>query len=266
MILNFIRWNVAPEIFSIGDFSVRWYGLLFAAAFFFGYIIMKKIFEKENISIDWLDKLSIYMLIGTVLGARLGHVLFYQPTYYLNHPLEILQVWKGGLASHGAAIGILASLYFFSKKSQKSYLWVLDRIVIVVALGGFFIRMGNLMNSEIVGNTTNVPWAFIFVREIPYLGDAPRHPSQIYESLSYLLLFLALAFMYFKKSSGNKPGLIFGIFLIGLFSARFIIEFFKDVQVGFERGMQLNMGQMLSLPFIAFGIFLLIRNFKKNTQ
>ena len=264
MVLNFIRWDVSPEIFSFGDFAVRWYGLLFAAAFFFGYIIMKKIFDKENLPIELLDKLSIYMLVGTVIGARLGHVLFYQPSYYLDNPLEILQVWKGGLASHGAAIGILASLYYFSKKSKKSYLWILDRIVIVVALGGFFIRMGNLMNSEIVGNVTNVPWAFIFVKEIPYLGDAPRHPSQIYEALSYIILFAGLMFMYFKKASGEKSGLIFGTFLIVLFTARFVIEFFKDVQVGFEEGMQLNMGQILSIPFILVGLFLLIRVFIKN--
>jgi prolipoprotein diacylglyceryl transferase len=264
MILGFIRWDVSPEIFSIGSFSIRWYGLLFASAFFFGYIIMKKIFEKENLAIEWLDKLSIYMLIGTVLGARLGHVIFYQPGYYLEHPLEILQVWKGGLASHGASLGILAALYLFSKKSKKSYLWILDRVVIVIGLGGFFVRMGNLMNSEIVGNITDVPWAFVFVREIPYLGDAARHPSQIYEGLSYLLLFAVLMFMYFKKESGKKAGLIFGIFLIGLFSARFIIEFYKDVQVGFEEGMRLNMGQILSIPFILLGIYFLVNTLTKT--
>lgn len=264
MILDFINWDVSPEIFSIGPATVRWYGLLFASTFIVGYSIMKKIFDKEGISIETLDQLSIFMLVGVILGARLGHVFFYQPDYYIHHPAEILQIWKGGLASHGAALGILISLYIFSKKTSKSYLWILDRIVIVVAVGGFLVRMGNLMNSEIVGRVTDVPWAFVFVREIPYLGDAPRHPSQIYEGLSYLFLFAILMWMYFKKNLGEKPGVIFGVFLIGLFSARFIIEFFKDVQVSFENEMSLNMGQLLSIPFVLFGIYLLINSLKKK--
>jgi len=258
MILDFINWNVSPEIFSLGPVTVRWYGLLFASTFLFGYIIMKKIFDREHISIETLDLLSVYMLAGVILGARLGHVIFYQPEYYIKHPLEVLQLWKGGLASHGAALGILISLYIFSKKVNKPYIWILDRIVIVVAIGGFLVRMGNLMNSEIVGRITDVPWAFIFVREIPYLGDMPRHPSQIYEGLSYLLLFVLLMWMYFKKNLGEKPGIIFGVFLIGLFSARFFIEFYKDIQVDFESDMTLNMGQWLSIPFVLFGIYLLV--------
>lgn len=259
MILDFINWDISPEIFSLGPITVRWYGLLFASSFFFGYLIMKKIFDREKMSIEKLDQLSIYMLVGVVLGARLGHVIFYQPDYYIKHPLEILQVWKGGLASHGAALGVLISLYLFSKKSEKTYMWILDRIVIVIALSGFFIRMGNLMNSEIVGRVTDVSWAFVFVREIPYLGDAARHPAQLYEGLSYLVLFAVLIWMYFKKNLGEKPGLIFGVFLIGLFSARFIIEFFKAIQVDFEQSMSLNMGQILSIPFILFGFYLLIK-------
>ncbi len=258
MILDFINWNASPEIFSLGPVTVRWYGLLFASTFFFGYIIMKKIFDKEQIPIETLDLLSIYMLAGVILGARLGHVFFYQPEYYIKHPVEILQIWKGGLASHGAALGILISLYIFSKKVKKPYMWILDRIVIVVAIGGFLVRMGNLMNSEIVGRVTDVPWAFVFIKEIPYLGDAPRHPSQIYEGLSYIILFAILMWMYFKKDAGKKPGLIFGVFLIGLFLSRFIIEFYKDNQVSFEDGMSLNMGQILSIPFVLFGIYLLI--------
>lgn len=263
MILDFIQWDVSPEIFSTDFISVRWYGLLFASAFFFGYIIMKKIFDKEEIPVETLDKLSIYMLIGTVLGARLGHVIFYQPDYYINHPLEVLQVWKGGLASHGAALGMLISLYLFSKKTEQSYLWVLDRMSIVVAIGGFLVRMGNLMNSEIVGRITDVPWGFVFVREIQYLGPEARHPSQLYEGLSYLLLFGILMWMYFRKNLGQKPGVIFGVFMIGLFTARFIIEFHKDIQVDFEQNMSLNMGQILSIPFVLFGIYLLIVKLKK---
>ena len=262
MILDFIHWNVSPEIFSLGPVTVRWYGLLFASTFFFGYIIMKKIFDREQVSIETLDMLSIYMLIGVVLGARLGHVFFYQPDYYIHHPLEILQVWKGGLASHGAAFGILASLFVFSKKNESSYLWILDRIVIVVAIGGFLVRMGNLMNSEIVGHITTVPWGFIFERKIAYLGEEARHPSQLYEGLSYLFLFIILIWMYFKKNLGEKPGIIFGVFLIGLFASRFIIEFFKIIQVDFEQDMSLNMGQILSIPFILFGIYLLLSRVK----
>lgn len=264
MIFDFIHWSASPEIFSLGPVTVRWYGLLFASTFLVGYIIMKKIFDREGISIEKLDALSMYMLLGVVLGARLGHVFFYQPDYYINHPLEILQVWKGGLASHGAAVGILVSLYLFSKKNKTSYLWILDRIVIVVAIGGFLVRMGNLMNSEIVGHVTTVPWAFIFDKEIAYLGDAPRHPSQLYEALSYLLLFGLLIWMFFKKNLGKSEGLIFGVFLIGLFSARFFIEFFKDVQVDFEQNMSLNMGQILSIPFVLFGVYLLISRLKNK--
>ena len=264
MIPYYIHWNPSPNLFSIGDFSIRWYGLCFATAFFVGYLIMKAIFDREKIPEELLDKLSIYMLLGTILGARLGHVLFYQPDYYASHLLEVIQIWKGGLASHGAALGILLALFLFSKKSGQSYLWILDRIVIVVAIGGFFVRIGNLMNSEIVGRVTDVPWAFIFERNIYYMGDAPRHPSQLYEGISYLLLFGILSFLYFKKNMGEKPGVIFGIFLIGLFSARFIIEFFKDIQVEFEQSMSLNMGQILSLPFIALGIYLLVSRRKPN--
>ncbi len=260
--LDFIHWNASPEIFSLGPLTVRWYGLFFASTFFLGYLIMKKIFDREHVPIETLDQLSIYMLVGVVLGARLGHVLFYQPDYYINHPLEVLQIWKGGLASHGAALGILVSLYLFSKKSGQSYMWILDRIVIVVAIGGALVRMGNLMNSEIVGSVTNVPWAFVFEKEIHYLGDAPRHPAQLYESLSYMVLFVILIWMYFKKNMGETPGLIFGVFLIGLFSARFVIEFFKAVQVDFEQTMILDMGQILSIPFILFGVYLLLRKRK----
>lgn len=257
--LNYIQWGVDPEIFSLGSIAVRWYGLLFAAAFFFGYLIMKKMLVRDQIGIEWLDQLSIYMLVGTVLGARLGHVLFYQPDYYLLHPLEVLQVWKGGLASHGAAFGILIALYLYSKNSKTDYLWILDRIVIVVALGGFFVRMGNLMNSEIVGRITKVPWGFVFVNEIPFLGPEPRHPSQLYEGLSYLILFFVLISLFFKTQIAENKGKIFGLFLIGLFSLRLWIEFYKDVQVDFEQNMLLNMGQLLSIPFILAGIYFVFK-------
>ena len=254
MLLNAIIWDVNPEIFRIGGFAVRWYGLLFALGFVFGYIIMGKIFKKEHIQPKLLDTLTTYMVVGTVVGARLGHCLFYEPEYYLSNPLEILMIWKGGLASHGAAIGILLALYFFSRKANKSYLWIVDRIVIVVALAGFFIRTGNLMNSEIYGVQTDLPWGFIFVR---WGETVPKHPTQIYEGLSYLLIFVLLYTLYNKKYKTLKEGTITGLFLIILFAVRFLIEFIKEPQVGFEEQMALNMGQLLSIPFILAGIGLI---------
>lgn len=254
MIVNAIVWDVNPEIFSLGQFAVRWYGLLFASGFVFGYFIMGHIFKQEKIPAKMLDTLTTYMVVGTVIGARLGHCLFYEPAYYLADPIKILKVWEGGLASHGAAIGILIALWLFVRKAKKPYIWILDRIVIVVALAGFFIRMGNLMNSEIYGVETNLPWGFIFAR---WGETVPKHPTQIYEGLSYLAIFGMLYFLYHKKGSAIKPGLLFGLFLSVLFFMRFIIEFIKESQVGFEDTMALNMGQLLSIPFILAGLYLL---------
>jgi len=256
MILQFINWNISPTIFSIGPVSVRWYGLLFAMSFVVGYYIMLRIFRKEKIPEVLLDQLSMYMLISTVVGARLGHVFFYEPASYLAHPLDILKIWEGGLASHGAAIGIIFALYLFSRKTRQPFLWVVDRIVIVVALSGFFIRTGNLCNSEIYGNITQLPWGFIFER----VGETlPRHPTQIYEGLSYLGIFFFLIWHYFHKDGKPRPGFLFGIFLLVLFSVRLIIEFLKEPQVNFESSMALNMGQLLSIPFIIIGIVILVR-------
>ncbi|UKJ05887.1 prolipoprotein diacylglyceryl transferase [Solitalea lacus] len=260
--LNFITWDVSREIFSIGPIVLRWYGLLFASGFAIGYFIMQKIFRKEGIKDEVLDRLTMYMVVSTVLGARLGHCLFYEPEYYLKHPLKILMIWEGGLASHGAAIGILLGLYFFSKNvSKRPYLWILDRIVIVVALGGACIRLGNLFNSEIYGKVTDVPWAFRFV-----MADgpnaAPRHPTQIYEALFCIALFLFLLWYYNKYVTQLKTGIIFSYFLIFLFAFRFFIEYLKAEQVEFEKGMSLNMGQWLSVPFVIVGILLLIKQSK----
>ncbi len=271
--LNFIVWNVSAEMFSFPDWlpllggrGVRWYGALFAASFVVGYYIMQKIFEREKIGIKVLDQLSTYMIVATVVGARLGHCLFYEPAYYLANPIEILKVWEGGLASHGAAIGIIIALYFFSRKQQKTIIWTLDRVVIVVALAGFFIRTGNLMNSEIFGHITTLPWGFDFVRASdPALRTDPRHPTQLYEGLFYLATFFFLYRSYFKKDMGQKqPGYIFGIFLIAIFGSRLFIEFLKEPQVGFEANMALNMGQLLSIPFIIGGIFIWYKGWKKR--
>lgn len=260
-----IVWDVNPNLIQldqvpvIGQLTVRYYGVLFAAAFVLGYLLFMKIFKIEGISVEVLDRLTLYMVIGTIVGARLGHVFFYQPDYYLSHPHEILYIWHGGLASHGAAIGILAALYLFVRKEKKPYLWILDRIVIAVALAGFFIRMGNLMNSEIYGVQTDLPWGFIFVRANEVV---PKHPTQIYEALAYLIIFYILYRIYFKTKGRFKPGLLFGLFLLLVFSARFLIEFIKEVQVPFEQNMALNMGQWLSLPFIILGVVLLYRAHK----
>jgi prolipoprotein diacylglyceryl transferase len=262
MLLNYINWDIDPEIFKIWIFSIRYYGLLFASSFFFGYLIMQKIFKREGLTIELLDKLTVYMALGTVLGARLGHCLFYQPEFYLSNPIEIFKIWRGGLASHGAVVGILISLYYFARKNKKPYLWILDRIAIVVALAGFFIRMGNLMNSEIYGIETSLPWGFIFVRDGQIV---PKHPTQIYEALSYLVIFVLLFFIYKKKGDQVKPGLLFGLFFTLLFSVRFLVEFIKEDQVGFEQGMTLNMGQWLSIPLILIGLFYLFRSLKTKT-
>jgi prolipoprotein diacylglyceryl transferase len=263
MIFQAIIWNLDPEIVEIGPFSIRYYGILFALAFVLGYYIFQKIFKNEGISVEVLDRLTIYMIIGTVIGARLGHCLFYQPDFYLSNPIEILKIWKGGLASHGAAIGILVVLYLFVRKEKKPYFWILDRIVIVVALAGFFIRMGNLMNSEIYGIQTNLPWGFVFKNQ----GEiVPKHPTQIYEALAYLAIFLLLYRIYFKNKGKFKPGLLFSLFLVLVFTARFLIEFIKENQVGFEEGLPLNMGQYLSIPFVILGLVLLYYSMKGKLQ
>lgn len=274
MELNYIVWNVRPEIFIIpddiaiiGGFSVRWYGLLFAMGFVFGYFIMQKIFKNEGLGTPVLDELSTYMIIATIVGARLGHCLFYEPEYYLSNPIEILKVWQGGLASHGAAIGIITGLYFFARKNHKPTLWILDRIVIVVALAGFFIRTGNLMNSEIFGDITTLPWGFVFKR---YYVEAyaidPRHPTQIYEALSYLAIFFFLLNYYWKRNGNVKQGMLFGFFLVMVFTVRFFVEFIKIPQVGFEEDMMLNMGQLLSIPFVLAGLYFIFRASKLKPE
>ena len=265
--INYVVWNVNPEIFRIENINfhflwfdidhiaVRWYGLLFAFAFLCGYFLMTKFLQKEKLPLQLRDILLTYMFIGTVVGARLGHCLFYEPAYYLAHPLDILKIWEGGLASHGAAIGILIVLYVFSRKHNMPYLWILDRAAIIVALSGVFIRTGNLMNSEIIGRATDLPWAFIFVR----LGEnIPRHPTQIYEALSYFIIFISMLLFYYNKNGKPKEGIIFGSFLIALFTMRFVIEYFKEVQVDFENTLPLDLGQLLSIPFILAGIIILI--------
>ena len=258
-----IPWDVNPEIFRIGNFAVRWYGLLFASGFVIGYYIMRKIFANEGYGDATLDRLTVYVAIGTIVGARLGHCFFYEPAYYLANPVEILKVWHGGLASHGAAIGIPLALWFFVRKEKKPFIWAIDRVVIVVALAGALIRLGNLMNSEIYGVETTLPWGFVFLRN----GEtAPKHPTQIYESLAYLITFGVLMWLYWKNKGKQKPGLLFGIFLIMVFGFRFFVEYVKEDQVAFEAGMKLNMGQWLSIPLVIAGIALLVWAYRKKPE
>lgn len=251
MHLLVIPWDVNPEIFRIGSLAVRWYGLLFASGFLFSYIIMNKILKNENQGKAVLDRLTIYMIIGVMVGMRLGHCLFYEPEYYLRHPVEILKIWHGGLASHGGAIGILIALWLFKIKEKKDYFWILDRIAIVAALCSFLIRMGNLMNSEIYGVETTLPWGFVFLRNHEVV---PKHPTQIYEGLVYLLIFFLLYYLYWRKKGEHYQGMLVSLVCILVFTSRFLVEFVKEDQVVFEATMKLNMGQWLSIPFIIMGI------------
>lgn len=265
MTLQFITWSVQPEMLRIGGWAIRWYGLLFAAGFFFGYILLTNVFKKENVPQKYLDELTTWMIIATVVGARLGHCFFYEPEYYLSNPLKILAVWEGGLASHGAGIMIVITILVYSRIRNFRFLWIMDRIVMVVALAGFLIRMGNLMNSEIYGVATTLPWGFIFTRNLNP-GDplVAHHPTQIYEALSYLLIFFYLIRYYYRKNGKPEEGYIFGVFLALVFGARFLIEFVKEPQVGFEQNMILNMGQLLSIPFVLAGLALIYNAKRKK--
>lgn len=254
-----ITWSQSPELFSLGPIHIRYYGILFVSGFIIGYYIFLWFFKREKLPVDILDVLLYTLLGSAVVGARLGHCLFYEPQYYLAHPFEILMTWHGGLASHGGAIAILIGMWWYVKKYGKKYnfdfLWLMDRIGIPSALAGALIRLGNLMNSEIYGNPTDQPWGFIFTLRGETLA---KHPTQLYESLSYLLIFVILMFLYYKFLPRLKRGTLFGLFLIGLFSARFFIEYVKEPQVAFEQGMALNMGQLLSIPFILGGAALVV--------
>lgn len=270
MLPLFIHWNVDPVIFNIGSFGLRWYSLGFLLAFLLGYYIMNKMFLREKVESKYLESLIIYMFVAVLVGARLGHCLFYEPNYFLtsDHWMEIFLPFNmktgqftgyQGLASHGAAIAILIAIWLFYRKYKINVWWILDRLVIVIALGGAFIRLGNLFNSEIYGFETSLPWGFIFERN----GETvPKHPTQLYESLSYLIIFTICYLVYRKKDGKLHNGRLFGWWLIALFGMRFLIEFVKEEQVDFEKGMTLDMGQWLSIPFILAGILLVVLSHK----
>ncbi len=357
-----ITWTFDKVLISFGERGIRWYGLLFAIAFMAGYYIMRNIFRKEKVSEAVLDKLLIYVMIATIIGARLGHVFFYQWDHYSQNLFEILEIWKGGLASHGAAIAIIIAMYIFSKKvSKRSILWILDRVIITVALAACLIRTGNLVNSEIIGQPTDASYGFVFaadtrdyivdvygengrdyikdvkfvntgeVKEIdgfkhpvydlqltffenqtdptvnakivrqdilPRLNTVakdnrhfiwptkskvsastsnnsvinatllgiPRHPAQLYEAFAYLLIFILLFTLYWKTNAGQRKGLLLGLFLVLVFTARFFIEFLKENQVEFEEDLSLNMGQNLSIPLVIIGLVLVIIAMRKKPE
>jgi phosphatidylglycerol---prolipoprotein diacylglyceryl transferase len=270
MIYLSIDWNPNIELFKIGSFAIRYYSLMFVIAFILGLYIMKIIYKKDNISIEKLDSLFIYAVISILLGARIGHFLFYDPKFLYEHPLEVLLPVRfnpfqftgyQGLASHGAAIGVIIAMYYYSKKViHKPILWILDRVVIPVASGAIFVRFGNLMNSEIIGKPTNSDFGFVFKQ----LGeDFPRHPTQLYEAFGYLITFLVLWFVYWKTDKKEKLGYLFGVFMVLLWTVRFIVEFFKEAQVDNRATWDLNTGQLLSIPLILVGVYFMYRPSKK---
>jgi phosphatidylglycerol---prolipoprotein diacylglyceryl transferase len=272
MILDYINWNVDPVIINIFGISIRYYGLLFVSGLILCIYILNWIYKRENIQAENLEKLSIYGMIGILAGARLGHCLFYEPSYYFAHPLEIIlpiQTQPGGgykfsgyqgLASHGGVLGLLIALYFYSRKTKHSMIDTIDLIAVVAGLSFGFIRLGNFMNSEIIGIPTTKPWGVIFER----VDNIPRHPAQLYEAISYFIIFAIMMILYIKMRDRFKNGFLFGLATVLFFTARFIIEFVKENQVGFEDGMTLNMGQLLSLPYIVVGIGFIIYGLMKT--
>lgn len=262
MTLATIIWDTDPNLIS-SPISIRWYGLMFAIGFLVGYEIVARMFRREGAPEKWLGSLLIWIMAGTIIGARLGHCLFYEWDFYRVHPEKIIRVWEGGLASHGGAIGITITVLLFSLiTTRRSPLWTFDRIVVPTALVGGLIRLGNLFNSEIFGGPTDLPWGMMFVNSkewiMNYYGQA-CHPTQIYEALCYFTLFGILMWMYWKRNCQERPGLIFGVFFVGTFLSRFFIEFIKNDQVGFEENMVINMGQCLSIPFVIIGLILIVR-------
>lgn len=261
MVINSIIWDPNDAIIDLGFFALRYYSLFFLLAFVSSYIVVKRQFIKYDLDIALMDSLTIYVVLGTLIGARLGHCLFYDFAYYSQHPLEIILPFTftpqfkitgfQGLASHGGGIGIMLSLILFSRKFKIKFWFLLDQIALVVPLAGAFIRMGNLMNSEIIGKPTDVSWAFIFLRD----DNIPRHPAQLYEAIAYILIF---TLVYFLVKKYPKPqGFYFGMVIFLIFCFRIGVEFIKEDQSAFEAGMLLNMGQILSIPFILTGIFIM---------
>jgi len=258
--LNYFVWNTGPELVSFGNYSIAWYGLLFASGFFLGFQIMRWVYKREGKTHQSLDRIFVYMVLGAVLGARLGHCLFYDPAYYLANPLTILKIWEGGLASHGGTVGMILAIYVYARQTDGiKFLWLLDRMTIPVALGSFFIRLGNFFNSEIIGIPATVPWAVVFSR----VDNLPRHPAQLYEAFIYLFLFILLFGLYKKYGESLRTGLLISLLMLIIFGSRFFIEFIKIPQESFEPILGLNMGQWLSIPFVLFGAIFIYLSYKR---
>ena len=262
-----IHWTVDPDIVTLGPLKLRWYGLLFISGFILGFYLTRKTFQEVKAPEPWLDSLLIYLILGTIIGARLGHVIFYDPQhYFLEAPEEIIMIWKGGLASHGGVVGVILGFWLFSKRiSKKPFFWITDKVVMSGAFAAGFIRLGNLMNSEIVGNPTGTDFGFIFAQRGE---DFARHPAQLYEAFAYFLIGAILLYLFWKTDLKKRPGFLSGLFLVMLFSARFLIEFVKIPQekdylenlVG-----SLTMGQLLSIPFILVGIYFMAISKKQES-
>jgi len=258
--VEYFVWSASPIAFSFGPITVFWYGILFAASILLGLEFMKWAFRLEGKDEGAIEPLFLYTVVGIVVGARLGHCLFYDPAFYLSNPLEIFAVWKGGLASHGGGLGAIIALYFGSKKYKVDFLWLIDRLIVPTALFGFLVRMGNFMNSEIIGVPSQQPWAIIFSR----VDMLPRHPAQLYEAFSYLLIFILLFSIYKLSKATVKPGLLFGIFLTLVFTARFLVEFVKVKQADYDTSFLLmSTGQALSIPFFLVGVGFILWHVKR---
>ncbi len=265
-----VTWSADPVIFDIGFFSLRWYALMFIVGFYIGSKLMEVYYKHDGVNPEKVYTLFLYCFIGTIIGARLGHCLFYDPGYYLANPIEMLKTWKGGLASHGGTLGVFLAVLVYARSDHRSALWVLDRLGIAVAPVAALIRVGNLFNHEIYGHVTSMPWGFRFIENIgawsrgaePVYTE-PCHPTQIYEALCYLAVFAVNAYLYYKTDARNRRGLLLGVFFTGVFGSRFLIEYVKNVQVSFEEGMILDMGQILSIPFIVGGIWLIMRAMRR---
>lgn len=293
--IDFITWTANPILATAGAFTVRWYGLMFAIGFLVGYYIVDKMYRREGAPEQWVSYLFFYVIIATILGARLGHVFFYAWDYYSAHPMEIFAIWEGGLASHGGTLGIIIAIAFYSKyvtgervltpaqrevkggkawawlvKLWRSMLWTFDRVVVPTGFVAALIRLGNLMNHEIYGGVTDQPWGFRFISNVgAYMQGAdplftpPCHPTQLYEAACYLAIFGICMWMYWRMKSQYRPGLIFGVFLTLVFGSRFLIEYVKNVQENWEIAMRatwgIDQGQLLSIPFVVLGVWLIVR-------
>jgi prolipoprotein diacylglyceryl transferase len=274
MVLDYIIWDADPVLFRIGNFTLRWYSLMLVMSFYISYLFVDRIFENEKVSKTTMHSFGIFILAGLLLGGRLAHCLFYEPDYYLAHPLDMIKPWRGtlgegarftgirGMSGHGAVVGIILGLILNALRTRTSIIWIIDRIAIFGPLIGCFVRIGNLFNSEILGAHSTMPWAFVFRRA----GNMPRHPSQLYEAFAYLAIFV-ICYLYYKKNAGReKPGAILGLVLILVYISRFFIEFTKESQTALGATHFLNMGQVLSLPFILTGLILLFRPVRAKIQ